>query len=139
MNESLIRKKEFSGLKAYANTQLPMYVDGNIYINGANRFDGEKNFLEMNKPVDIMVVKENLVTMKFNFDKTLRKLNTLLITSDILGKASVPDQAFENKDGTPVVIDYDYFGNKRNRKKPVAGPFEIPEEAKIDLYLYPGR
>ena len=31
---------------------------------------------------------------------------------------------FENNDGSPLVIDKDYFGNKRNRINPLTGPFE---------------
>lgn len=48
----------------------------------------------------------------------------MLITTRLLGKAIIPDQAYENPDGSPLTIDTDYFGNKRNSKKPSAGPFE---------------
>ena len=45
-----------------------------------------------------------------------------MITSDILGKAFEPDQMFENPDGTEIVFDTDFFGNKRTGKI-VPGPF----------------
>ena len=42
----------------------------------------------------------------------------------------IPDLAFENPDGTPLKIDTDYLGNKRNEKNPSAGPFEKPTVGK---------
>ena len=48
----------------------------------------------------------------------------------MLGKAMIPDQAFENPDGSPLKIDTDYSGKKRSEKNPSAGPFEKPQAAK---------
>jgi hypothetical protein len=42
-------------------------------------------------------------------------------------------QAFGNPDGTPLRIDTDYFGRKRNERNPFPGPFEIPEDEKQTL------
>ena len=37
-----------------------------------------------------------------------------IITTGLLGKAKIPDAAFEQPDGTPYRLDTDYFGKKRN-------------------------
>ncbi len=47
-----------------------------------------------------------------------------MITTEMLGKAVIPGQPFENPDGTPLRVDTDYFGNKRNENNPLPGPFE---------------
>jgi alpha-N-arabinofuranosidase len=58
------------------------------------------------------------------------------VTTQLLGKAPIPDQAFENPDGTPLRIDTDYLGRKRNMKNPFPGPFEIPEGGKQMLKVW---
>ena len=123
-----------SGLSVYHNTELPVFADGNVYYNDVEVFKTEKNSLELANKVKLEV-KEDKSGLLFDFDldKTIKKLKTNLITTDFLGKAVIPRQGYENPDGTPITIDSDYFGNKRSKKNPVPGPFEIPEEGKIEL------
>ncbi len=59
-----------------------------------------------------------------------------LVTTELLGKAVIPDQAFENTDGTPLRIDSDYFGKKRNENNPFPGPFSISESGKQALKVW---
>ena len=47
-----------------------------------------------------------------------------LITTEMLGKANVPDMKYEQSDGSPIENDTDYFGNARNKENPTPGPFE---------------
>jgi alpha-N-arabinofuranosidase len=47
------------------------------------------------------------------------------VTTALLGKARIPGLAYENADGSPVKIDDDYFGKKRNETNPTPGPFEV--------------
>ncbi|NQU85721.1 MAG: right-handed parallel beta-helix repeat-containing protein [Mariniphaga sp.] len=122
----------FSGLKVYNSAELPMFVDGNVYLNGANTFDNEKNSLVINYNPNIKISRypdEAYISM--NFKKDIQKMNNKLITSSILGKAIIPNQAYENVDGLPLKVEYDYFGTKRNTNNPTAGPFENPEEGVI--------
>ena len=55
----------------------------------------------------------------------LIKQKRKLVTSQLLGKAIVPDLPFENPDGSQLRIDMDYSGQKRNVLDPSPGPFEI--------------
>jgi alpha-N-arabinofuranosidase len=68
--------------------------------------------------------EEGKVILCFDFDKKINTVKTRIVTTDLLGKAIVPNLPFENRDGTPLKIDYDYLGIKRNNSKPAAGPFE---------------
>jgi hypothetical protein len=45
-----------------------------------------------------------------------------IITSDTLGEAFEPEERFEAPDGSDIVFDTDYYGNKRGDVT-VAGPF----------------
>jgi len=51
-------------------------------------------------------------------------------------RKQLADQAFENPDGTPLRIDTDYFGRKRNEKNPFLGPFELSESGKQTLKVW---
>ncbi|MBO4242103.1 MAG: hypothetical protein J5883_02355, partial [Clostridiales bacterium] len=47
---------------------------------------------------------------------------TELLDSDSLGKAFEPEQRFEDPDGSTIVFDTDYFGEK-DENRSVPGPF----------------
>jgi alpha-N-arabinofuranosidase len=58
------------------------------------------------------------------------------VTTKLLGKAKVPQVAFEDYDGSFLKIDTDYFGKKRDRKNPSPGPFEKPGTGTIVLKVW---
>ena len=66
----------------------------------------------------------------------LRKAAARRVTTELLGKARVSGLAYENADGSPVAIDSDYFGVKRNAEAPYPGPFENPGRGKITLKVW---
>ncbi len=123
--------KALPGLKAYERVELPMYVDGNVYLNGAKHFIDEKSSVESDFNPDISISEEDSnILLNILFDKSISKVKTKFVTTELLGKAMIPNQAYENPDGSPLDIDTDYFGNKRNKRNPSAGPFEKPEIGK---------
>ncbi len=131
-------EKEFEnkGLAPYKKTALPVVADGNVFVNGVEVFCTGKNFLEINTEIKTGIQKQNdLMVVNFNLPASINKLKLKAITTEILGKAINPDQGFENNDGTPLLIDTDFFGNKRNLKNPTAGPFEKPGESKIEIKI----
>jgi hypothetical protein len=116
-----------TGLKIYNDLNLPMFVDGNVYLNGANTIIGEKCFVssDLNPEISISGQCEN-VFLNMIFDHSIRKLRTQLITTQLLGKASIPGQNYEYPDGSVLVIYTDYLGKPRNKSNPTPGPFEKP-------------
>jgi hypothetical protein len=56
-----------------------------------------------------------------------------LVTTELLGKARIPDQGFENPDGSSLKIDRDYFRQPRSAT-PNAGPFENIKTATISVW-----
>ncbi len=127
------------GLDIYSNAELPMYVDRNIYYRGAKQFGKETNSIyepEFDPKVKITEEGENIY-LHITLGKSFKSLKCYLIATSNLGRAMIPDQSYENPDGTPVRIDTDFFGNKRNEKKPSAGPFENPglgKELKLKVW-----
>ena len=45
-----------------------------------------------------------------------------VISTETLGMAFEPEQKYENPDGTPIVFDRDYCGNKREEGHVIVGP-----------------
>ncbi|HRX11348.1 MAG TPA: right-handed parallel beta-helix repeat-containing protein [Draconibacterium sp.] len=126
-----------SGLGMYENAGLPMFVNGNVYLNSARKFPKEENQLEIKSNPEIMIEeKADGIYLKMDFDEKILKMRNNLVTTQLLGKALVSKAAYENPDGTPISIDTDYSGKKRDKQNPTAGPFENPGTGKISLKVW---
>ena len=75
--------------------------------------------------------------LQITFDKTWGDRKGPLVTSEMLGKAIIPDLPYEDPDGKPYRIDTDYFSNKRKTKNPYPGPFNEPKEGKQLIKVWP--
>ena len=62
-----------------------------------------------------------------------------IVTSDLLGRAEVPDQPFMDYDGSYLTIDIDYLGNIRNHENPTAGPFENLKTGEQRIKVWPKK
>ncbi|WP_081677264.1 right-handed parallel beta-helix repeat-containing protein [Butyrivibrio sp. WCD3002] len=104
---------------------LPVWAYGNAYFNGAKPCDSEINpHIESNHTVKIMVSEEEgNFRLHTNLYEYLPRSMTRMISTETLGEAFEPEQRFENRDGTPILFDTDYFGRKRGIH-PLCGPFE---------------
>jgi len=150
----------------YHKAMLPVTFDGNVFTKGSVRpvpdnpgmtkdkiSDPAKRKTENRKyqaateynTIDnpdfdtkaMIKKKENGVYLKIILDKNwLAGQERNLVTTELLGKAIIPDLPFENPDGSKVVIDKDYFGQKRNEKYPSPGPFEISGSGKQKIKVY---
>jgi len=116
------------GLWVYDTRNFLLVTGGNVYYNGARPYAKEVKPLILleTDPKPMLTENENGVYLQITMGLTLGQATTELVTTRLLGKAKVPGLAYENPDGTPVQIDTDYFGRKRNLNTPTAGPFENP-------------
>jgi hypothetical protein len=126
------------GLGAYNHAVFPVVSDRNVYLKGAKPYIKETNQIEspdFDPGIEIVEQGEN-VYLYITLDKSFMSLNNKLVTTTLLGKAMIPGQAFENPDGSPLTIDTDYFGRKRNEANPSAGPFENPGDGELKLKVW---
>ncbi|MFP4620691.1 MAG: right-handed parallel beta-helix repeat-containing protein [Bacteroidales bacterium] len=126
------------GLKIYNHAELPMQYEGNVYLNGAKPCRLEPNYIYRPElDPELKVVKENgHVYLDFTIDQTLNSLNNPLVTTELLGKAKIPGQSFENPDGSSLQITTDYSGKERSKSDPSVGPFEDPGSGKLKLEVW---
>ncbi len=126
-------------LNAYDCATLPVASAGNVFAKGAtpSKFDKEA-LLKADFDLGIKLTQEKdgwYLSMKFDSEWTTGQPRKL-VTSELLGKAVIPDVPFENPDGSPFKIDTDYFGKKRNEANPTPGPFETPGNGLLTLKVW---
>lgn len=147
-------------VRPYDSSLLGAKFIGNVYTKGTNQlhpqdyqrissrkmkelpplqYKVETNALlwpDFDAAVKLLNEKAN-TWLQINFDKnwaTAQKRK--LVTTALLGKAPIPNQVFENPDGSMLKIDTDYLGNKRNVANPSPGPFEIKQSGKQKIRVW---
>jgi alpha-N-arabinofuranosidase len=131
---------EHGDLSKYDSARLPVWMEGNVFLQGTKPSTHESApLLQPNwDPAIKLVEKHDGFYLDISLDKGWNvEQNHKLVTTELLGKAVIPNLPYEHPDGTPLRIDTDYFGKKRNEGNPFPGPFELPEGGKQTLKVWP--
>ena len=128
---------DMGGLAEAHFGHLPVWIDGNVYLNGANIYKNEAHNLEKASfnPDIILSEIDGSYYISSKLKEAIKNFNVNIITTNSLGLAFEPEQAFENPDGTPINFGKDYFGNHR-QIPPVPGPFASYEDDKVLVWKY---
>ena len=62
-------------------------------------------------------------------------IQTQIESTQTLGTVRIVDAIFDDPDGRDIVVDYDYFGNRRS-EQPIAGPLEQVKEGKNKIKVW---
>lgn len=114
-------------LTKYDNAQLPVWMDGNVFLHGAKPCKVEKEpLLKPDFDPEMKLSKKaDSFYLAIRLDKAWAKeRQRKLVTTELLGKATIPDLPYERPDGQPIRLSTDYFGRPRNQANPMPGPFE---------------
>lgn len=105
-------------------SHLPVWSEGNVYLNGARAYQNEKNGLVIEEERFFAEINENGgdPVLRTNIYDGIRNFRTAMIRTETLGKAFEPEQRFENPDGTDITFDSDYLGEHRGLRV-LPGPF----------------
>jgi alpha-N-arabinofuranosidase len=129
-----------NGLATYDKAAQPVWMAGNVFLKGAQPSSHEKDPLvqpEFDPGIKLLEDK-NDVRLNITLDSAwAEKQSHRLVTSELLGRAKVPDLPYEQRDGSAYRIDTDYYGGKRNTANPFPGPFELPAGGTHVLKLWP--
>ncbi|MDR5729652.1 MAG: right-handed parallel beta-helix repeat-containing protein [Terriglobia bacterium] len=126
-------------LSTYDNAPLPMWMDSNVCLNGAkpSKFDKRLVVEPDFDPQLKLVSKPGGLYLEMRFDQHWTdEPEREMVTSALLGRAVIPNLPYEQPDGSAIRIDTDYFGKKRNRSNPTAGPFEQPGQGDLKLKVW---
>ncbi len=127
-----------SGLAQYDKAAQPVWMAGNVFLKGAKPCKYEQDPLVLPES-DLgikLVEKPDGLYLEIALDKAYAEKQRQLVTTELLGKAKIPDLPYEQPDGSPYRIDTDWFGKKRPEKNPTPGPFENPGQGKLILKVW---
>jgi alpha-L-arabinofuranosidase len=127
-------------LSKYDAARLPVWMEGNVFLQGTKPSSHETRPLL--KPEFGPALKLIEQADGFYLDLTLDQAWSVeqtrkLVTAALLGKAVIPNLPYEHPDGTPIRLNTDYFGEKRNEGNPFPGPFELSKGGKQRLKVWP--
>jgi alpha-N-arabinofuranosidase len=123
-------------LGKYDKARLPMSMAGNVYLKDAKPSKHEANPLVKPEfdPALRLEEKADGVYLEIVLDPAwATQRPCTLVTSELLGRASIPNLPYEQPDGSPFRIDTDYFGKTRSPSSPTAGPFESAASGRVVL------
>jgi len=129
-----------SGLAQYDKAAQPVHMAGNVFLKGAKPSKAEQNpvVLADFDPEIRPGPGQNSLYLGLNLDGVGTKGSPRqLVTTELLGRAKLPDLPYEQPDGSPYRLDTDYLGNKRNASNPYPGPFELSKEGKQSVRIWP--
>jgi len=121
------------------NSILQVWAKGNVFTKGtqASKYDSEVLVKPEFDAGVRLTEKPNGWYLELAVDPNWTKeQKRMLVTTELLGKARVPNLSYENADGTPLKIDTDYFGKKRNVANPFPGPFENNVNGTVTLKVW---
>jgi hypothetical protein len=126
------------GLWVYEQRPFPLLTGGNVYCNGARPYAREAQDVTL-PAVDPQVridEEGQSAYLHLTWERVMRNPATVLVTTELLGKARITGFPYENPDRSPVKVQRDYFGRTRNTTHPTPGPFENLGEGETKLKVW---
>ncbi len=131
-----------ASLNGIDNAMLACFASGNVFTGGApaSKFDTDA-LLKPGYDTGLKLTEkpDGWYLVLFEDKSWGEAVRRKLVTTELLGRASVSGCAYENPDGSPLRLDRDYFGKRRNAKNPFPGPFESPRDAQHPIKVWDRR
>lgn len=129
-----------NGLAEYNNTEIPCIANSNVYIFNAKPLVNEEGQLEIQDEEEFFKLEltedpDSLILL-IQLPVDISEQNNILVTSELLGKTVLSNAPFLNYNGSPLKIDTDYNGRKRDNDNPVAGPFEFKYDKRMGVKVW---
>lgn len=128
--------KELYGLDFLNEVKGPIYAEDNLFCNGARPMkEKEQGVVEdtFNPSFNVEEVGDE-VYITFEGETKLSRLKGKPVNTERLGVAKLTTYPFENADGTPFLLDKDFWGKERSTVSPSIGPFEILSGNRIKVW-----
>lgn len=125
------------GTWVYDEREFSVFAAGNIYLNGARPYAGEPEpLVESSVDPKLRVIPEGEHwILRGRVDEDPSGVPTRGVTTELLGKARVPNLPYENADSSPIRIDRDFLGQPRDAVAPSPGPIETVPVGELNLRL----
>ncbi len=114
-------------IETFTAVPQPVYINHNVYLNGAGHYDREKDYSASDQKCEINIAEQDgNVVMEITIPEDIVIKSCEIINTHRLPVPRLSEAPFESYDGKPVILDMDFFGNKRNDIT-AAGPLECLE------------
>ncbi|MFB9057302.1 right-handed parallel beta-helix repeat-containing protein [Mariniflexile ostreae] len=120
-------EEKYSGNLNKINKQkFPMHIDANLYLNEALPSNIESNAIENRtlNPNISLIEETDGYYLNITVDESFQNVRTQIVDTPLMGMAIQSETPFENADGSPIELNEDFFGNKRDTETPRVGPFQ---------------
>ncbi len=108
----------------FAAVRLPMHCGYNLYLHDARPFCKEQDSMACPEITPELTLTQDggHVFLMLNLHDA-PGIKTVCVTTTLLGSAFESEAPFENPDGTPLCVEYDFWGNPRSLRS-APGPFD---------------
>jgi alpha-N-arabinofuranosidase len=122
----------------YDGREQPLQTGGNVYYRGSEPYvrEAHPTVLAGTDPKVKLVQQGDRFILQISPGPELKQAGAALVTTGTLGLAKTPGLPYEQANGSPLRIDTDYFGKRRSKTNPTAGPFENPAEGDLKLKVW---
>ncbi|MFD0621350.1 right-handed parallel beta-helix repeat-containing protein [Paenibacillus sp. GCM10027629] len=141
-NNMFIGQGEPIGLDKFDEPAFPVFLDGNLYLNGAQPANHEMAPVQIDDfdpEVKLTVEKDGVYLHLKGQANWKNQRNRNLVTGELLGKTRITELPYEDVDGTPICLNKDYLGKSRDEYNPFPGPFEIIHDSMNVIKVWPGQ
>ncbi|GAB2323377.1 hypothetical protein IRB23M11_09970 [Alkalibacterium sp. m-11] len=108
--------------EAFNVVEQPVYINQNVYLNGAEPFEREENNLVSGHNPDIKISEEgNEVYLEIDLPEGFENLLGGVHSTQTLERVRLADAEYENPDGSDVIINTDLLGKVKDGDS-VLGP-----------------
>ncbi|NWK57561.1 right-handed parallel beta-helix repeat-containing protein [Verrucomicrobiaceae bacterium N1E253] len=131
----------FKGLSVFNGMSENLQSVGNVYLGGATPSSVDQGQIvetQWKSGVSITEEKGGEWWLELPVQpEWIRSKKRALITSEVLGKAKIPNAAYVQADGTPYALDTDYLGMKRKTENPAPGSFRFGSGKTLRVKVWP--
>lgn len=127
------------GLCMYDPAKGPVYAEDNLFCNGAKPMTDRNQGSVMDSYDPDLKLEETADGVYLSFkmgqiSPALMQVKT--VDSARLGITKLSGLPYEHFDGTPFILDKDYFGVARSGQSPVIGPVETLQGGTIRMKVW---
>lgn len=130
-----------AGFAIFNRSVRPCFGSGSVYTGnstGPSRFEtGVVVAPAFNAGVALTEGAGGVWTLEVELDAAWASQPRVLVTTTLLGNASIPNQAYTRADNSSFAIDADYFGAPRDASSPKPGPLETSGAVKVQVWPKP--
>lgn len=123
--------------EAFNKVEQPVYINHNVYYNGAKSFERENAKVEANNfnPKIEVIEAGNEVYLSLELPEDFETFLGEIHSTNSLERVRIVDAEFENPDGSEITLDTDFLGNQRKAKS-VIGPLANLQSGKNRIKVW---